>query len=120
MGVAIAYAGGTVTPELVLSYQSSRASGNVIHDIPGRDNPDVTLRPAGLRTGTLELFFAEEADSRAAEGVFAASGTFALIADERPTVAMYFIVSGTIERELESQTRKRWTVRVGYQEINPE
>lgn len=116
----ISHAGGTIHPDLVLGYQSSRESGNIIHTVPGRSNPDVTLRPARLRTGSLELFFADEYDAKAAEDAHANGSTFALVVEDRASVAMFYVVSGSISRELDSQTRKRWTVRVDYQEIAPE
>lgn len=115
----IAHADGIITPDQVLRFQSDRDSGNIVHTIPGRVSPDVTLRPASLRTGTLELMFRDEQDSRDAEDAHATGSTFALIAPERPTVETFYVVTGTITRELDPQTRDRWIVRVDYQEIDP-
>jgi hypothetical protein len=112
----------TIRPTQVLGYRSARTTGNLLHQIPGRPDPDITGGPAQLRRGTLQLGFhgaTSEADSLACEAAHAASGkVFTFQADaERPTVGMYYVASGEITRELEEESRDAWIVSVDYQEI---
>lgn len=113
----IAHLDGIIEPTAVDGYSSSRRSNNVVHIIPGSPNPDVTLRPASLRTGTLRMVFADEDAAKAAEDAHSSGAAFTLTADERPTLAMHYVVSGDVTREL--GTAGQWVVQVGYQEIAP-
>lgn len=110
----------TIAPQAVVGYRSSRASGNLAHEVPGRANPDVTLRVAGLRTGTLKISFtaaSAETDSRNAETILSGVGVLTLSAPERPSIAMFCTVMGDITRELDPDTRAFWTVEFGWQEV---
>lgn len=109
----------TITPVLVLGYESEREPGNIIHPILGRANPDVTLRPAGLRTGELQLFFPDETEAAAAEDALAAAGVCELTTSDRASVNMTFVVEGRLARALDPETRDHWTVTVGFQEVTP-
>ncbi len=108
-----------ITPTLILGYESTRAPGTIVHDIIGRANPDVTLRPAGTRTGRMELGFIGEADSYAAETALSTAAVFTLTSTDRPTVALSFIVKegGTITRTLDDETRNAWTVAFDWREV---
>lgn len=115
---------GTIVmvPTQVLGYSATQPSGNKVHPIPGRAVPDVTLRPAGTRTGTLELGWyglTSEADSKTAANAFAAGGVFTLTTDDRATLTMFFVVSegGQITRTLEPESRDAWLVNVDFQEV---
>lgn len=108
-----------IAPDILLGYQSRRATRTNVHDIIGRASADVTLRPAGLRSGTLRLGFAgagAEARSRAAENALSEPVTCTLNVTTNATAAMTFVVVGDIERELEDETRNAWIVAFGYQE----
>lgn len=107
----------TITPDLVLGYDAERESGNIIHPILGSENPDVTFRPARLRTGTLELLFHDEAEAVAAVHILAIAEVCAVVSDEREAVVMTFVLAGRLGHTLEDQTRDMWIVRVGYQEV---
>lgn len=120
MSTVITHASGTITPTVVLGYESEREARTIVHSILGRANPDVTLRPAGLRTGTLTLGFegaTAEADSLEAENVHAAVGSFAVVSTDRDTIEMPYVVSGRITRALDDQTRDAWTVAIDFQEV---
>lgn len=112
-------AGGTViTPTAVTEYQSTRAGGNVVHRILGRTDPDVTLRPAQLRTGTLEAIFTSEADSRAAEVAVGDAGVMQY-ADDVSTVNMTFVLGeGGVQRTIH-ESRAVWLLTIDYVEVLP-
>ncbi len=111
-----------VYPNMILGYESTRDGGSLVHPILGTSNPDVSLRPAKLRGGTLKLaFLAEsaESDSKSAEDQLSSATVFTLLDDDRTTVGMQFIVSGPIRRLLDPESRRAWTVEVEYTEVEP-
>lgn len=112
----------TLEPTLVLGYQSSRPIRNMVKPILGSSESDVTFRPAGRRTGTLSLLFTgddAEVTSEAAETTLALGGVFSLNSDDRATVEMAFVLSSSINRELDPTTRRAWVVAFEYQEVAP-
>lgn len=117
MSVTITRGESSVAPYMVLGYKSSRAAGNLIHTIIGRADPDVTIKPAGLRTGTLQLFCLDLATALEVEAIHAGEGSLDLVDTDLPTLAMTYVVDGDIELELDPDTRRRWVVTVGFQEV---
>lgn len=111
-----------ITPDQVDGYTSIRESGNIVHRILGNPSPDVTFRPAQLRTGTLRLVFDSEAEAKAAEDAHAtATTTCTLDSDDAPTVAMTYVTDGAgrISRSLDDETRDAWILEVPFQEVVP-
>lgn len=107
--------GATVlTPTVVEDYESASRVGTVVHDIIGRADPDVTLRPAATRTGRLRMTFPDEASSRAAEIAFRAPAVFAWTAP-LSSVSMTFVPQDDITRRL--LDTGRWVLEVGYREV---
>lgn len=130
-----------IVPTLVLGHQATRSSRNIVHEILGNPNPDVTFRPAKSRSGRMRLLFATavssgfdwvdgyyvevvagadpEADSLAAVNVLATyAGAMQFTAAGRPTLTMSFIVGeGDITRTLDDQTRRTWVVEFDFQEV---
>lgn len=112
----------SITPDVVLGYESAREAGSIAHPILGSSSPDVTLRPAQMRSGSLTLGFLQataEVDSSAAESNLAAAVAFTLTESTRPTAGMRFVVTGPIRRTLSTETRATWTVSFDYTEIAP-
>lgn len=113
-----------IAPTIILGYESSRETRTVVHPILGRPAPDATLRPAGLRTGRLELGFTAataEADSAAAETILSAAATFTLVSADRTTAQMAFVLpeGGRLSRALDDSTRNAWVVSFDWTEITP-
>lgn len=104
----------TVTPIALSDYTSDQEGGTILHPILGRTNPDVTHRPAGMRTGSFALSFATEAASNTARVALAEAGGWQLTSAERPTVNMRFIVRRVSRPIL---LTGEWQVTVGYEEI---
>lgn len=105
-----------IAPSVVSEYDSTRAGGNIIHPILGRAQPDVTLRPAALRTGTLEAVFANEAASLAAADALATTST-ATFDDPATSVNMTFVLGeGGVQRRRDPG-RTVWIVTVDYVEV---
>lgn len=110
----------TITPTLIDGYESTRESRNIVHPIIGTASPDVTIRPAMLRRGTLRLLFTTEAAAKTAEDTHAnATEPATLVAPEASTVDMTYVVDGRISRALDEATRRAWIVLVDFQEVEP-
>ena len=121
MGTTISHAGGEIEPTAVLGYSADRATANIIHPILGRANPDVTMRPAALRTGTLSMGFhgdAAELDSKTAEDAHATGEVFTLVSTDVETISMSYVVAGAVTRMLEDESRDAWIVDVEFQEVS--
>ena len=118
MSTIISSADITITPLAVSAYSTTRAARNIVHDILGRNDPDVTFRPTGLRTGTLTLTFSSEDDSSDAEGALSDGTSFLLLSDDLSTVGMAFIVGPEGAQIQRSQgPAGEWVVSVDFQEV---
>ena len=104
----------TLTPRALSDYTSDQEGGAIIHRVLGRREPDVTFRPAELRTGTMVLDFETEEAAAAAREALSESGAWTLAHSARPSVNMRFIV-----RRLSAPISGdgRWMVQVSYEEI---
>lgn len=112
----------TITPTLILDFESTSQSRNVVHVIPGRTHPDITFRPGNLRTGTLRMMFAAidaQEDSKACEDVHRTGGVFTLTSTDLDSIQMSYVVDGTIRRFLNKELPDTWVVEVDYQEVIP-
>jgi hypothetical protein len=133
----------TIRPTLIDGYSSTRASQNVVRTILGSAVPAVSLRPALLRSGTLQLIFGDapssgpvyviedgyivllddteagdaETASAQAEALHATGGVFTLSETTRGSVGMSYVVSGNVTRKLDDTTRAVWIVTVDFQEV---
>lgn len=106
------------TPVLVLGYDTTRESRNIVHDtLDG--GIAVVMIPPRPRSGELRLFYPAESDARDAAELLARDTSFLLVSTERPTIGMTFVLSGRLRTELDDRTRNAWTVTAGYQEITP-
>ncbi|WP_056653302.1 hypothetical protein [Agromyces sp. Root81] len=109
----------TVTPDAVNGYQTNREARTIAHDILGRGDPDITLRPASTRRGSLELLFADEAPAAAAEVAHAGAHVWTLANTDLGTIGMLYVVAeGGITRALDD-TRACWLVSIPFREVLP-
>lgn len=107
----------TITPELVLGYQANQETRNVLHTILGNATPDVTLRPANLRTGTLEMLFLTAEDANVAREMHTYPIVLTFSSTEIPYADMQYVPAGTVSTVLEDETRSLWTFSVDFQEV---
>lgn len=108
-----------IVPDLVMTFESGDQSGNIIHPIAGRPNPDVTLSEASLSVGTLRQFYLTYAAAEAARQFQRAAAAFTITAPDMPWLPSYFVVDGVIRRAQQDQNRQRWMLEVPFQEIAP-
>lgn len=112
-------ASGTLTfsPELITGWTAGQESRNVIHNIIGRPDPDVTLKPAGTRTGTLEMLFLTATAATTARDVLANGTIFTITDSESWLNGLKFVMSGNISSALEDETRNMWTITADFTEV---
>lgn len=109
----------TVSPIQVNGYETARASRNIVHVIIGRADPDVSIQPAGLRRGTLELLFGNPVDAEACSDLHAESAVFTYTDSDVPGVSMRYVLQdgADLETALDSDAGISWVVKVPYQEV---
>jgi hypothetical protein len=105
-------------PLLALGWESSREAQNVLHPIVGSASVEVTLRPAGLRTGTLELLTETLDDALNIEALAAQAKVLTLTHDDLLSLAMSFVASGDITVTLDEDSQIYWTVSIDYTEVD--
>jgi hypothetical protein len=110
----------TLTPLLVLTPESNAPSRNILHDVIARDYPDVTLYPAGLRTGQHVFLCADEASSVAIENIHKRTAVITYTPDGISSMGMTYVLApdGNVARTLDPQTLRRWIVTVDFQEVH--
>ena len=114
MPAALSNGSTTITPIALSEYMSSQEGGAILHRILGRREPDVTLRPAELRTGSFTLDFDSEGAAEDARAALSESGAWTLEHTERPSVNMRFIVR---RLSLSLSGNGRWALPVSYEEV---
>ncbi|WP_295012489.1 hypothetical protein [uncultured Microbacterium sp.] len=109
----------TITPLLVEGYTAARDGGALVHRILGSSAPDVTLRPAGMRTGSLVLLFDVEGTARAAWTALSGA-VVAVLTDTDRAIGMSFVVPDgqPLSLALDDVTRRHWHLTVPFQEVS--
>lgn len=105
----------------VNGYEATREARTIVHPILNRSEPDITLRPAGLRTGTLTLLIAEQADAVSAFGILSVPQVFTITDPDTPAIDMSFVTpeGGTIGIALDPETQDAWILTVPFAEVSP-
>lgn len=107
------------SPVLITAWEVSQTSRNVIHTIIGRNDPDVTLKPATTRSGTLQLLFSTATAANTARSILANGTVFTISDSETWLNGLDFVMSGTISTALEDSTRNMWTIQADFTEVIP-
>lgn len=107
------------SPDLVTDYNYQREARTIVHTTIAGSEPDISLRPIGLRNGTLNMFCKDRATATRVENLHLEPFTLYLDAtDDEPTASMYYVATGQISVAYDSQYRT-WKVSVAYQEVAP-
>lgn len=107
--------GDTTTPVAVDGYEAERVSQNIVHDLIS-GGIAVTLIEPRPRSGTLQLVYGNEEDALGAFNLHAQEDTFELVQDDVTGINMTYVLDGALRITL-GETRKEWTVSVGFQEV---
>ena len=106
----------TISPPAKLTAAESIQSRNIVHELLG-GGVAVTFGADPLRTGTLAMYFGDETSCEEAYLFFKNGYVFELTDTDKPSTNMYFVVAGSIERELQMDTRDGWILSVDVQEV---
>ena len=117
MTAAISNGALSASPKDITGYASTREARNIAHVIIGQSEPAVTFKPAGLRTGTLQLLVDTLADALAVEAVYTATGIVTLTDTDLPLLNMQHVATGNLTVALDDATHAFWTVAVDYTEV---
>jgi hypothetical protein len=109
----------TIAPHLVLGWSSNQESRTVVHAIMDRPDPDVTLKPASARTGTLQLLFLSATAADAARALLGTGAIFTVAGAETWLDGFRFVPAGTLGAALEDATRGLWVVAADFAEVLP-
>ncbi len=105
------------SPDLILDYNTEREARNVIHNVIGKAEPDVSLELDGLRMGTLRLFFEVKEDAWVAYEALGQVATWELTDTDIPEINMSFVREGRMTMTLDPVSRRRWIIEMDYQEV---
>lgn len=119
MTTTFADATTSVTPHMVIDYAHTRTVRTVIHEVIGRPDPDVTLRPAATRSGTLRALLVDRADVDALDELLARASVVTVSSTDEPRLdGLRFVVGdGRVEVRLEGTST--WLVEWPYVEVAP-
>lgn len=117
MTTTITDATSSITPDLVVGYDTERESRNVLHNVIGKAEQDVSLELDGLRYGTLHLFFESQTAAWVAYEQLGAIGTWELTDTDIPQIGMSFVRTGPMKMGLDPVSRRRWLIEMDYQEV---
>lgn len=105
------------TAIFALGYHVQRPVRTIVHDVPFAATQPVTFKPAGLRSGTIQYLFADRDACRRAEIIHSRAGYITLTDPDWPDQPMRYVPTGTVSTDLDDETRVRWILETGFQEI---
>lgn len=97
-------------------WRATAEARSIVHSILGRADPDITLRPSGLRRGEFTVVFPTGAAAAAARAVLAVPQPLTLSNSGVAEVAMQFVVAGGDLGEVLNGGGV-WSLSVPFQEI---
>lgn len=105
-------------PTLWMELATERHStSRVVTDASGLSMAVVHGPRARLRQAQLVLLYNDEDEARIAEDMHAYGGIMRIEDPERPTHNMDYVVTGSITRELDPETRKVWILTIDVTEV---
>lgn len=120
MATTITHSTGSIAA-FVNGYEAEREARTIVHLILNRSEPDVTLRAPGLRTGTLKLLIADQAEALTAYGILSVPQVFAIADPDTPAIDMSFVIpdGSPIGIALDPETQDAWILTVPFAEVTP-
>lgn len=109
---------GSFSPLMRISAEETIASRNVIHELLG-GGVAVTFGSDSLATSTLEMVFDSEASCLEAYTQLNTGHVFELTDYSKTSTSMFFVVSGSMQREFIIESSDTWTLTVDIQQVEP-
>lgn len=108
---------GIVLPLLVTQWNATANTRHIVHDVLGNPWPDITVQPAGPRTGTMSALFDNEADAAALFAMLTGTTVVTFSDDSTSITAMRLLANGSVTIAQDDQDRTKWVVTFAYQEV---
>lgn len=118
MTVTLSNGTDSVSPALALPYEIDYAQSTIVHDVPGREYPDVTLRPAGARSGTLQLLFIGMTGALEAANLHTTGSVMELTDTANPLMDMHYVAVDAV-RLVQQESVHPFILMVPFQEVEP-
>lgn len=109
---------GSFSPLLRMTASAAINTRNIIHELLG-GGVAVTFGGEGQSTSSLEMLFTSEADSLEAYTQLNTGHIFELVDYSKTSTSMYFVVSGSINREYVIESEDTWTISCDIQQVTP-
>lgn len=108
---------GVALPLLVTQWNATATTRHLVHDVLGNPWPDITVQPAGPRTGTMSALFDNEADAAALFAMLTGTTVVTFSDDSTSITAMRLLANGSVTIAQDDQDRTKWVVTFAYQEV---
>jgi hypothetical protein len=116
MTTTLSSAAGSITPKLILGWESIQESKTQTHPIIGAAKLDITIRPALKRSGTLRMLFNTETQANNCRNIHTAAGVITMVSTDLDHIDMKYVVTGDTHVQI-ADTMNHWIVSVVYQEV---
>lgn len=115
-----ALSSGDLGPDtsFAISWDATRAARSTEHQVIGRADPVVVLRPGATRAGTLTLVCPTRLAAKLVEDQLSLPYVWLLRQSDVPGLDMYFTTGAVQARNIPDTTGPRFEVVVGFTEVN--
>lgn len=103
-----------VSPVLVTQYSATFTTKHLLHDVLGSATPDITLQPAGPRSGTMAALLDQERDAARLFQMLQGTTVMFFTDDDTDTTGMTFVANGSVTLSTDDQDKKYWVVTFDY------
>jgi hypothetical protein len=119
MAATITRAGTVLHPSVVLGWPLTRTGRSVVHPILNTASVEVTVRPAGPRSGTLDTLWPDQATATAAFNALATAGApwVWVVPGAAGSPLTAHVLDASIAQA--EETGGRWVVSTTVQEVTP-
>jgi hypothetical protein len=108
---------------VITHYTDTHQGQSVVHQVVGRSDPVVVLRPGGSRAGTFTLICPSLASAQEVSGILAQPQVFLLRQSDQNNLDLYFITEavttthGDYDWTQTPQPERRWYLDVAFIEV---
>lgn len=106
------------TAIFAIGYEATFPVNTIVHDVPFAASAVVTFKPAGKRSGRIQLLFADRETCRRAEVVHSRAGYITLTDVDWPGGSMKYVPVGDFVSILDPETQQMWLFETGFQEVS--
>lgn len=108
---------GIVLPRLVTQWNASATTRHIVHDVLGSQWPDITVQPAGPRSGTMAAILDSEDDAAALFGMLTGTSVITFSESTASIPTMRLLANGQVTVQQDDQDHVTWAVTFSYMEV---